>query len=304
MYFVGVTTRGSSINDVFPPWADILGLKDAQLLGVDLPIHSPAEGYRQVVRQIKRDPLSLGALVTTHKLDLLQAAGDLFDELDHYAQLCNEVSGISKREGRVRGHAKDPITSGMAMHEIIAPGHWASTCAQVMCLGAGGAGVAIATYFTTRHPREDRPPRMTLIDIEPTRLENVRALLDRIPDPGMRVELVLIADARENDRRMGALPAGSLVINATGMGKDIPGSPITDAGIFPQNGIAWELNYRGELDFLRQARAQIPERNLRVHDGWHYFVVGWAEIIAEVFDVGLTSETLEHLEVAAEAARP
>jgi shikimate dehydrogenase len=304
MYFVGVTTGGSSINDVFPRWADILGLKGAQLLGVDLPIHAPPEEYRRVVRQIREDPLSLGALVTTHKLDLLRAAHDLFDELDRYAQLCNEVSGISKREGRVRGHAKDPITSGIALEEIIEPGHWASTGGEVMCLGAGGAGVAITTYFATRHPREDRPPRMTLIDIEPSRLENVRALLDRIPDPGMQVELVLNAEAQENDRRMGALPAGSLVINATGMGKDIPGSPTTVEAIFPEEGIAWELNYRGELDFLRQARAQVPRRNLRVHDGWHYFVVGWAEIIAEVFDVKLTPQILEHLEAAAEAARP
>jgi shikimate dehydrogenase len=252
MYFVGVTTGGSSINDVFPRWADILGLKGAQLLGVDLPIHAPPEEYRRVVRQIREDPLS----------------------------------------------------SGIALEEIIEPGHWASTGGEVMCLGAGGAGVAITTYFATRHPREDRPPRMTLIDIEPSRLENVRALLDRIPDPGMQVELVLNAEAQENDRRMGALPAGSLVINATGMGKDIPGSPTTVEAIFPEEGIAWELNYRGELDFLRQARAQVPRRNLRVHDGWHYFVVGWAEIIAEVFDVKLTPQILEHLEAAAEAARP
>ncbi len=304
MYFVGVTTGASSINDVFPRWADMLGLQGAQLLGVDLPIHAPSEDYRRVVRQIRDDPLSLGALVTTHKLDLLQAARDLFDDLDHYAQLCNEVSGISKREGRVRGHAKDPITSGMALEEILGPGHWASTGAEVMCLGAGGAGVAITTYFATRHPREDRPARMTLIDIEPARLENARGLLDRIPDSGMQVALVLNAEPQENDCRMGALPAGSLVINATGMGKDIPGSPITDEGILPQDGIAWELNYRGELDFLRQARAQMRRRNLHVYDGWHYFVVGWAEIIAKVFDVKLTPQILEHLKAAAEAARP
>ena len=58
------------------------------------------------------------------------------------------------------------------------------------------------------------------------------------------------------------------MINATGMGKDLPGSPITEAGRFPMNGVAWELNYRGELQFLDQALAQREARNLTVEDGW------------------------------------
>jgi shikimate 5-dehydrogenase len=303
MYFVGVTTGGSSINQVFPLWSDILALEDAQLIGVDLPLHAPPEAYRRVVRQIREDPLSLGALVTTHKLDLLEAAGDLFDELDRYARLCKEVSGISKKDGRVRGHAKDPITSGMALGEIVEPGHWASTGAELLCLGAGGAGVAITTYFTTRHPPEDRPRRLLLIDIDPSRLQKLQALLDRIEDPRTRVDTLLNADPRENDRLMAELPPGSMVINATGMGKDVPGSPITEHGRFPEAGIAWELNYRGELDFLRQAQTQSESLHLQVHDGWYYFVVGWAEIIAEVFQLHLTLETLARLEAAAEVAR-
>ena len=62
-------------------------------------------------------------------------------------------------------------------------------------------------------------------------------------------EYICNQDAARNDAIMAALPAGSIVINATGMGKDRPGSPITDAGLFPVRGIAWEFNYRGELDF-------------------------------------------------------
>ncbi len=71
MYFIGVTTGQSSIMRLFPLWAELLGLKHAQLVGVDLPLHAAPEQYRQVVAQIKNDPLSLGALVTTHKIDLL-----------------------------------------------------------------------------------------------------------------------------------------------------------------------------------------------------------------------------------------
>jgi hypothetical protein len=40
------------------------------------------------------------------------------------------------------------------------------------------------------------------------------------------------------------------------MDKDTSGSPVTDDGLFPLNGIAGEIDYRGELDFWRQAISQ------------------------------------------------
>ena len=80
-----------------------------------------------------------------------------------------------------------------------------------------------------------------------------------------------------------AQPAGSLVINATGLGKDAPGSPLTGAAVFPERGLVWELNYRGDLVFLDQARAQEQARHLAVHDGWVYFLHGWTQVIGEVF---------------------
>ena len=81
MYFVGVTTGQSSIMKMFPIWAKELGL-DAEIKGIDLPIHAPAEDYRAVVQFFRDDPLSLGALVTTHKIDMYNAAKDMFDYLD------------------------------------------------------------------------------------------------------------------------------------------------------------------------------------------------------------------------------
>ena len=73
---------------------------------------------------------------------------------------------------------------------------------------------------------------------------------------------------RDADAVVASLPPGSLVANATGAGKDIPGSPLTDAVVFPRRGVAWEFNYRGDLVFLAQARAQATERELLVADGW------------------------------------
>ncbi|MGE5223311.1 MAG: shikimate dehydrogenase, partial [Omnitrophica WOR_2 bacterium] len=107
----------------------------------------------------------------------------------------------------------------------------------------------------------------------------------------------------ENDRIMESMPEGSVVINATGMGKDSPGSPVTWQGQFPRNGLAWEFNYRGELDFLHQALAQKESRNLQVEDGWLYFVHGWAQVVVEVLHVELTPDLFQRLSAAAETIR-
>jgi shikimate dehydrogenase len=103
---------------------------------------------------------------------------------------------------------------------------------------------------------------------------------------------------------MAELPPGSMVINATGMGKDSPGSPLTDDGVFPERGLAWELNYRGDLVFLEQARRQEAARSLTVEDGWIYFLHGWSAVVAEVFDLTLTDELFAELDRAASSLRP
>ena len=42
-----------------------------------------------------------------------------------------------------------------------------------------------------------------------------------------------IADPQINDQILAGMPDGMVVVNATGMGKDTPASPVTDAGVFP-----------------------------------------------------------------------
>jgi len=91
----------------------------------------------------------------------------------------------------------------------------------------------------------------------------------------------------DNDALLGKLKPGSLVMNATGLGKDAPGSPLTSTGRFPEQGFAWDFNYRGDLVFLDQARAQKKQRHLTVEDGWVYFIHGWTRVIAEVFAVDI-----------------
>jgi len=103
------------------------------------------------------------------------------------------------------------------------------------------------------------------------------------------VEYVLASGAEDNDVVMAGLAPGSMVVNATGLGKDAPGSPITDAARFPDRGFAWELNYRGDLVFLRQAFAAAENKRLRIEDGWTYFIHGWSAVIAEVFEIDIPS---------------
>lgn len=158
MYFVGVTTGESSIRRVFPGWADALGLGPVRLEGIDLPLHAPTEDYRRVVDFIRRDPFSLGALVTTHKLDLFAACHDMFDEIDPLATLMNETSCLSKRDGRLVCHAKDPISCGMAIEAILPPEHFARTGAEALILGAGGSAIAISWYLTRPERRPIAPP--------------------------------------------------------------------------------------------------------------------------------------------------
>jgi shikimate 5-dehydrogenase len=282
MYFIGVHTETSMIMRVFPLWAGALELGDCELVGIDLALHDETERYRQVVAFIKEDPLSVGALVTTHKIDLLHAARDLFDDLDDLAALMGEVSAISKVNGRLRGSAKDPITAGRALEAFLPEKHWERTGADAFLMGAGGSSIALSWYLAHPERGRNRPAQIFVSNRSPRRLEEMKRIHDShsIEVP---IEYVLTPAPADNDRVMERLAPGSLVANATGLGKDAPGSPITDEGVFPKEGLAWDFNYRGELDFLRQAWRQEQSRGLHVEDGWVYFVIGWLAGIGEVF---------------------
>jgi shikimate 5-dehydrogenase len=297
--FVGVTTASSAIMRVFPAWAEHLGLDGALIAGHDLPIHAEPERYREVVTSIKRDPLDIGALVTTHKLDLYAACRDLFDYVDPYAELCREVSCLSKRNGTFRAHAKDPISSGRSLAEFVPEGHWATTGAHALLYGAGGSNLAITIDLLST---ADRPARIVVVNRSRARLDSMRAVHEQLGS-GVEIEYVLNREPAANDRLLAALPAGSLVVNGTGMGKDTPGSPITDDALFPEGALVWELNYRGELDFLHQARGQQAARGLVVEDGWRYFIHGWTAVVEEVFDVGMTPDVVDELAEIALRAR-
>jgi shikimate 5-dehydrogenase len=288
IYFIGVTTGRSAILGIFPKWSRELNLGPNRIAGIDLPIHAPRDAYRRVVEDIKADARAAGALVTTHKIDLYDACEDLFDDVEPLAKAMRELSCLSKRDGRLVASALDPPASGLALDAFVPAGHFTKTRGEAFLMGAGGSTIAITWNLGRPARGRDRPSRMIVSNRSQARLDSI-ARIHRELGLDIPVAYVLAPQPTDNDAVMARLAPGSLVVNATGLGKDAPGSPITDAAVFPEGGFAWELNYRGDLVFLRQAQAAARTRRLHVEDGWTYFLHGWTRAVAEVFDIDVPS---------------
>ncbi|MGK0187306.1 MAG: shikimate 5-dehydrogenase [Verrucomicrobiales bacterium] len=319
MIFIGVTTRQSSIIPVFPKWATALGLGDAVLEGMDFVVHDDPARYREAVAFIKNSPLAMGALVTTHKMDLFTAASDLFDEIDPLSRSMGEISSIFKRDGKLCGRTVDPMNGGKALAALLPDHYWkapasmpssastASTAstealatAEVCILGAGGAGIALSWHLA--QPGQNNPQRIHVTDRDPAKLAHMQKFHSASNTSRDCIHFHLCQSATDNDQLVSELPAGSLIINATGLGKDAPGSPLTCGSSFPQNAIAWDLNYRGNLLFLDQARSRA---DVQAVDGWQYFIYGWSSVIADVFHLAIPDGGAQLAELArlAEACR-
>jgi shikimate 5-dehydrogenase len=305
-YFIGVTTAQSSIMRVFPEWARFLGLGDVEIKGIDFSPHSSPEAYREAVEFLKHDPLSLGALVTTHKIDLYAACKDLFDEIDPYARIMGETSCLSKRGGKFVCHAKDPITSGFALDGFLPHDHFERTGAEVFSMGAGGSTIALTWHLMQRERGRNRPSKVIVSNRSAARLEEIERIHRELA-LDVECDYVIAARAEENDAVLRGLSPGAVVINATGLGKDAPGSPLTDHALFPERAVVWDLNYRGDLVFLDQARQQEDAKQLQVVDGWTYFIYGWTRVIAEVFHIDVPTSGPEFdalCEIAARTGKP
>ena len=173
-------------------------------------------------------------------------------------------------------------------------------------MGAGGSTIALTWHLMQRDRLGNRPSRVIVSNRSAGRLEEIERIHHEL-DLGVPCEYVLAPKAEDNDAVLRRLSPGALVINATGLGKDAPGSPLTDAALFPERAVVWDLNYRGKLVFLDQARRQEASQQLQIEDGWTYFIYGWTRVIAEVFHVAIPTagpEFDEICRIAAEAGKP
>lgn len=282
VWFVGVSTAGSLVHQAIDQWRPLVG-GDVTVAGRDVPLDAPDAAFRALLDDLGRDADAVGAVVTTHKVAVFRAAHDRFARLDDVALACGEVNAVRRTPEGLLGFARDPVSVGRVVDRIWPGGRGD----EVVCLGAGGTAVALGRHLLAR----SRPPGLVFADLRPEAVAHLQAALGPAVTtrvgPGPWDELVATASP------------GALVVNATGMGKDRPGAPLSAAATFPPHAVVWELNYRGDLALLAQARAQ----DVEVHDGWSLFCHGWAAALAAVVDLddrGL-GERFEH---AARSLRP
>ena len=128
--------------------------------------------------------------------------------------------------------AKDPISSGLALEAFLPAQHWERTRADAFIMGAGGSSVALCSYLVRPEHDGNRPARVFVSNRSPRRLEEMTEI-HRKQAVDVPVSYVHTPRPEDNDEVLRGLAPGSLVANATGLGKDAPGSPITDAARFP-----------------------------------------------------------------------
>ena len=185
-------------------------------------------------------------MVTTHKIDLYNAAKDLFDYLDPYAEMFGELSSISKKGGRLEGHAKDPISSGLALEAFLPENFWIEKGGEVFIMGAGGSSRALTSYLIDKRHKENVPSRIIISNRSQPRLYSMQKILDKLKPP-IPIDYHHCPYPKDNDALLESLKPNSLIVNATGLGKDRPGP--SHYFQFPR--IVQSGNqYRGELDFM------------------------------------------------------
>lgn len=283
--FVGVSTGGSLVHAVFDRWAALLE-RPWKLRGIDLPPDTPPRAYRRLVAAVRDLPAVAGAVVTAHKLRLYRACADDLARRDRLVELTHEVNALAAADGAVSGYARDALSLT----------HVLPSTPQVLCLGTGGAGTALLLALHQR----DAAPRAVFADTNPRALEDLRAVAVRAGvDPG-RLSFVPVRGPDDCDALVASLSGPALVVNATGLGKDAPGSPLTDRAPFGPGMLAWDFNYRGTLTFLRQAAA----RGASTMDGWDYFVAGWAGGLTAIAGTPFADDLLIRFGQAAAPYRP
>lgn len=162
-------------------------------------------------------------------------------------------------------------------------------------MGAGGSARAMAAYLFDKKHGVNIPSKMYVANRSMPRLETMKEIM-KILCPKAPIEYHHCPEVTVNDNILKKMKPFSLIVNATGLGKDRPGSPLSDQCEFPQNSLVWEINYRGDLLFMHQALRQKEKKNLTVEDGWIYFIHGWTQVIAEVFHIEITENIFHRIE--------
>lgn len=283
---VGRDTAGSEAHAGFHAWARELELGNVVLRGVDVPADVPAEAWRELVGVMRDNPRVRGAVVTDHQARLFRACGDLLDEREPLVDLGAGLDVLRFTDGHVSAFARDVAALGT----VLGRGPLPVAPPAVVCLGAGAAATALllataldvpATTASGRAVAAALPPMLTFVDTDPEALTALRAVLDRLPVDPAAVRTVTASTPGTCAEVVAGAPAGTLVVNTTGLGAVGPGSPLPDEAVFPADAVAWDVGTRGPLTFLAQAHAA----GVTVVDGQDYVLARWACRLAAIFDL-------------------
>ena len=286
VYFLGISTSGSAARRAFPAWAKALDWS-AELRTINIPQHSACEKYVQFVRRLREEESSAGAQVTSHKLRLYDCLSKELDSIDADADSLGEIGAIATFGGKMVGFSPDMPALACILPEIFDNSNWQHGSREVVILGAGGAGRAVA--LASAQCVASVVSRITLTElVDAVSAEAARRL--KMLFRNQRSLKLTIRDVHENDELVHESGPGSLIVNATGMGKDVDGSPVTGDVLFPQGSIVWDLNYRGKLEFLNLARSQRKSQDLTVLDGWDYFVRNWFACLTRLAHIPQSDE--------------
>jgi shikimate dehydrogenase len=216
--FVGVSTGSSLVHQAMGSWKPLLGLVFG-LRGMDISLDASDSTYLRVLDDLRADDSVLGAVITTHKVGVFRAGQRCFTHLDPLARACEEVNAI-RRTARTAWLGSRPYLGGGVAYRI-----WPDTEGDVSCLGADGTAVTLALS-----PGDD---------------QGSGANCPRCPSPSYRraarpahpAPVTSSVDEGPWDALISSAPPGSLIVNATGMGEDRAGSPITAQARFPPRAV-------------------------------------------------------------------
>lgn len=274
--FLGVSTGESAVNRVFDAWCGALGV-DWMLEGRDLPLASEGPDYRQFLEDL-RDDSYVGALVTSHKARLYDSCWAEFDLLEPAAFSLGEVGLVRKQPAGLVAGVSDISSGGYILRSLV-DRTAGDTPSEALVIGAGGAGLAAAWNLSVESVGDFTT--ITIAERSSERVKIVRDVVSRWP-ARIKPAVVHVPDGPSCSQLVQGLRPASLIVNASGVGKDLPGSPCSDDVQFPVGAFVWEFNYRGPLDFLRRAQSQAQRSQLVVEDGLLYFAAGWSFVLTRV----------------------
>lgn len=126
-------------------------------------------------------------------------------------------------------------------------------------MGAGGSSIALTSYLIRQTSKGNMPSKIIISNRSQPRLTSMENIINSL-QPHIPINYHLCPDPKDNDALLSKVKPNSLIVNATGLGKDRKGSPLTDNCEFPLDSYVWEFNYKGKLDFMHQALKQKKEK--------------------------------------------